>query len=319
MDLTPNDEQVAFLTATADWCREALPLGTARQRPDDLWHQLEAMGLTAISAPEAHGGMGLDFATEALVVAELGRHLAPIGLLATSVGNRWLEDGFNYKLGLALPAEQDTDLRILDPSGSGGVLMATPLEVRVFDIPDQFTNSASRENHAMPHRPTIDPTTDQSRQAWTTTSVSSDDPRAALHLQLLTAAFALGAADLARDMAADYAKVREQFDRPIGWFQAIKHMCADMAVRGAVARSQLYYAACALDAGTGDAAFHVAAAKRLADRAALDNGRANIQVHGGMGMTDEAYAHLPLKRAHLLGFIAPVSSSDLLTPELEPA
>jgi alkylation response protein AidB-like acyl-CoA dehydrogenase len=319
MDLTPNDEQVAFLTATADWCSEAMPIDSARTRPTDLWQQMQAMGLTGIAAPEAHGGMGLDFATEALVFAELGRHLAPLGLLSTAVGNRWFEDGFNYKLALALPGDRDTDLRVLDPAGSGGVLMATPNEVRVFDIPDQFTNLVTREKHVTPHQPTIDPTTDQSRQAWTTTAVFTDDRRAALHLQLLAAAYAVGCADLARDMATDYAKVREQFERPIGWFQAIKHICADMAVRCAGARSQLYYAACALDAGTGEAAYHVAAAKRLADTAALDNGRANIQVHGGIGMTDEAYPHLTLKRAHLLGFIAPVSSADLLSPELEPA
>src|SRR3546814_14468387 len=85
-------------------------------------------------------------------------------------------------------------------------------------------------------------------------------------------------------MAAAYAQVREQFERPIGWFQAIKHLCADMAVRCAIARSQLYYAACALDAGDAGAAFHVAAAKRLADQAALDNGRANIQLPGGIGL-----------------------------------
>lgn len=319
MDLTPNDEQVAFLTATADWCREAMPIETARARQADLWDQIQAMGLTGIAAPEAHGGMALDFATEALVFTELGRHLAPIGLIATAVGNRWFEGGFSYKLALALPAERDKDLRVLDPAGSAGVLMAARDEVRVFDIPDQFTSLVTREGHRTPHCPTIDPTTIQSRQPWTSTAVSTNDRRAALHLQLLAAAYAIGCADLARDMATDYAKLREQFERPIGWFQAIKHMCADMAVRCAVARSQLYYAACALDAGTGDAAFHSAAAKRLADKAALDNGRANIQVHGGIGMTDEAYPHLTLKRAHLLGFIAPVSSADLLMPELEAA
>ena len=138
------------------------------------------------------------------------------------------------------------------------------------------------------------------------------DPRAALHLQLLAAAFAVGCADAARDMAADYAKIREQFDRPIGWFQSLKHICSDMAVRCAVARSQLYYAACALDVGDAEAAFHIASAKHLADQVALDNGCANIQVHGGIGMTDEAYPHYCLKRAHLLGFIAPVSTKDLL-------
>jgi alkylation response protein AidB-like acyl-CoA dehydrogenase len=137
-------------------------------------------------------------------------------------------------------------------------------------------------------------------------------PHAALHLQLLAAAYGVGCADAALDMAAEYAKIREQFERPIGWFQALKHICSDMAVRCAVARSQLYYAACALDASEADAAFHIASAKQLADQAALENGRANIQVHGGIGMTDEAYPHLCLKRAHLLSFIAPARRDIIL-------
>ena len=90
------------------------------------------------------------------------------------------------------------------------------------------------------------------------------------------------------------------------------YICADVAVRAAVARSQLLYAACALDAGQDDAAFHVASAKHLADQAAIDNGRANIQVHGGIGMTDEAYPHFCLKRAHLLSFIAPARRELIL-------
>jgi alkylation response protein AidB-like acyl-CoA dehydrogenase len=133
-----------------------------------------------------------------------------------------------------------------------------------------------------------------------------------LHLHLLAAAFGVGCADAARDMAADYAKLREQFERPIGWFQALKHLCSDMAVRCEVARSQLYYAACALDADSGDAAFHIASAKLLADQAALENARGNVQVHGGIGMTDEAYPHLCLKRAHLLSFVAPARSDVIL-------
>ena len=138
------------------------------------------------------------------------------------------------------------------------------------------------------------------------------DPRAALHLQLLAASYAMGCADAARDMAAGYALIREQFERPIGWFQALKHMCSDMAVRCAVARSQLCYAACALDADDMEAAFHIASARQLADQAALENARANIQVHGGIGMTDEASPHLCLKRAHLLSFIAPARRAVIL-------
>lgn len=312
MDLTPNSEQEALVAATVEWCREEMPLAEARARPAGLWSRMAEMGWDRISAPPVNRGLDLGFATEALVFAELGRFLAPIGLISTAVGNRWFDAGFDYKLALALEAEEPGPMRVLDPIDSGGVVMWKRDEVRVFDIPDQFTNLVSRELHTTKHLPTLDLSTDQSWQDWTTTAVWCEDPRSPLHLQLLTAAFAVGCGDAARDMAAGYALIREQFERPIGWFQALKHLCADMAVRAAVARSQLYFAACALDAGDPEAEFHVAAAKHLADQAALENSRGNIQVHGGIGMTDEASPHLCLKRAHLLAFVAPVRRDILL-------
>ena len=307
MDLTPNDEQIAFQTATADWCRDNMALEGARARPEGLWAELEAMGWTGLTAP----GMDLDHATEALVFAELGRFLAPIGLMSTAVANRWFPDVAEGKVALALTASEPEPLRVLDPAGSGAVLMGEDGGLRLFDLPDSFTDQSGTP-HTTPHAVTIDLSTMQSRHEWTSSLWTEDDPAPPLHLQLLSAAYAVGCADAARDMAADYAKLREQFDRPIGWFQALKHICSDMAVRAAAARSQLYYAACALDENAADAAFHVAAAKRLADQAALDNGQVNIQVHGGIGMTDEAAAHLPLKRAHLLQFIAPAAREALL-------
>ena len=312
MDLTLNDEQIAFQTATAEWCRDHMPLEQARNRPTDLWDQLEAMGLARITAPEANDGLALDHATEALVFAELGRFLAPIGLLSSAVANRWFDEPFDGKVALALPSDEPGPMRVLDPLGSAAVLMPQPGSIRVFDLPDSFTDQISGKRHVTEHRATIDPSTMQSRQDWTTTAVWAEDAAASLHLQLLTAAYAVGCADAARDMAAEYAKLRQQFDRPIGWFQSLKHICSGMAVRAAVARAELYYAACALDAGDAAAAFHIAAAKRLADQAALDNGRANIQVHGGIGMTDEATPHFCLKRAHLLQFIAPADAALLL-------
>ena len=313
MDLTPNDDQIAFQIAAADWCRDHMPLEQARDRPVGLWDQLEAMGLPRLTAPDSNGGLALDHATEALVFAELGRFLAQIGLLSSAVANRWFAEPFDGKVALALTVEEPGPLRVLDPEDSAAVLMLQPGSVRVFDIPDSFMNQITGQRHVTEHRATIDLSTMQSEQEWTTTAVwTEDDARPLLHLQLLGAAYAVGCADAARDMAADYAKLREQFDRPIGWFQALKHICSDMAVRAAVARSQLYYAACALDENAADAAFHVSAAKRLADQAALENGRANIQVHGGIGMTDEAAPHLCLKRAHLLQFIAPADAALLL-------
>ena len=117
----------------------------------------------------------------------------------------------------------------------------------------------------------------------------------------LTAAVLLGIADTTARMATDYAKQREQFGRPIGAFQAVKHLCADMHVRAEVARAAVYAAGVTIDdpsAGEPDRA--AAGAKLLAGQNALANAKACIQVHGGMGFTWEVPAHLYLKRAAVL-------------------
>jgi alkylation response protein AidB-like acyl-CoA dehydrogenase len=293
MDLTPDTDQIALQTATSDWCRTNMPLGNARSRPDGLWQELDAMGWIGMTAP----GMDFDHATEALVFAELGRFLAPVALLSSAVAARWTKT--SRKVALALPGEEI--IRLFDSQGAAQALGLFSAIAGSIEIdPDCET------------RPSFDLSTSSAHLAASPSIETVGDPRAVLHLQLLSAAFSVGCADAARDMAADYAQLRQQFGRSIGWFQALKHICSDMAVRAAVARSQLYYAACTLDAEEADAAFHIAAAKRLADQAALDNGRANIQVHGGIGMTDEATPHLCLKRAHLLQFIAPAETQVLL-------
>jgi alkylation response protein AidB-like acyl-CoA dehydrogenase len=111
-----------------------------------------------------------------------------------------------------------------------------------------------------------------------------------------------------------YAKERHQFGKPIGSFQAVKHLCADMLVRAEVARNAVHAAACLADApdvvaseaeaagSTGEAlvARATMGAKLLADEAAITNARAAIQVHGGMGFTWEVPLHLHLKRSRVL-------------------
>jgi alkylation response protein AidB-like acyl-CoA dehydrogenase len=293
MELTPSPDEEALVAATAEWCRDNLPLGEARARSQDIWRQIEAMGWIGMTAPD----VGFDHAAEMLVFAELGRFLAPVGMISTAVAARWT--GVAGKAALAIADRGAT--RVFDPDGAslalglvGGVVGTAPLPGGLRAEPGLDLTAPMA---ILAPAPELEPLAERG---------------AALHLQLLAAAFAVGCADAARDMAAEYAKVREQFERPIGWFQALKHLCSDMAVRCAVARSQLYYAAGALDGDADDTAFHVAAAKRLADQAALENGRANIQVHGGIGMTDEAAPHLCLKRAHLLAFVAPTTTADLL-------
>ncbi len=118
---------------------------------------------------------------------------------------------------------------------------------------------------------------------------------------LLTAAFCVGLADRLLDLAVDYAKERQQFDRPIGSFQAVKHLCADLAVRAELARVATHAAACVLDEpASGELDRALSAAKLLAGEAAVLNGRGATQVFGGMGFTWEVDVHLFLKRAWVL-------------------
>lgn len=118
---------------------------------------------------------------------------------------------------------------------------------------------------------------------------------------VLTAAYAVGLAGAVCDLAVAYAKEREQFGRPIGGFQAVKHLCAEMAVRVEVARVAAQAAAVHLDdPELGSTERAVSGAKLLATEAAIANGRAATQVHGGMGFTWEVDVHLYLKRAWVL-------------------
>jgi alkylation response protein AidB-like acyl-CoA dehydrogenase len=132
----------------------------------------------------------------------------------------------------------------------------------------------------------------------------ADAARAALWRRdgaLLTAACQLGIAEASLELAVEFAKKREQFDRPIASFQAIKHMAADMHVRVEAARAAVYAAGATCDdPAIGDAARAVSSARIVAGDAAQKNARACIQIYGGMGFTWEMPPHYFLKRALVL-------------------
>jgi len=114
---------------------------------------------------------------------------------------------------------------------------------------------------------------------------------------VLACAEAVGGIARTVELSVEYAKVRKQFDKPIGSFQAVKHRCADMAVRAEVARSATTYTAVSVRDGAADADFQVAVAKVLCANAYLQNAADNVQNHGGMGFTWECDAHLFVKRS----------------------
>lgn len=179
---------------------------------------------------------------------------------------------------------------------------------------------------------TVTPTLDQTRR-WgkitlsevtlTDEALMSDAPDAAQLLDIVLdlarialAAEQMGGAQQCLDMAVAYAKEREQFNRPIASFQAIKHKAADMMLRTEVARSSVYYAACVAqqvrDALSNNISPDVAAlreaaciAKAYCSDAFFANAAEALQIHGGVGFTWEYDVHLYFKRAkaseHYLG------------------
>lgn len=115
----------------------------------------------------------------------------------------------------------------------------------------------------------------------------------------LKSAEMLGGAAKVLEMAVSYAKERKQFDVPVGGFQAVKHMLADMLIALEGMRSAVYSAAWALGADPAAAALDAAVAKVVASETYLKLSEDNIQIHGGIGFTWELDAHLYLKRAQL--------------------
>jgi hypothetical protein len=118
---------------------------------------------------------------------------------------------------------------------------------------------------------------------------------------LLLSAFLVGIAEAVTTASTEHAITRQQFGRPIGVNQAVKHACANMAVGSEAARTQVFYAASAVEAERPDAAAQISMAFVIAAQAAISNAQATIQVHGGMGYTAEHDAHLFVKRARVLG------------------
>jgi alkylation response protein AidB-like acyl-CoA dehydrogenase len=128
--------------------------------------------------------------------------------------------------------------------------------------------------------------------------------------RVLTAAQLFGIADAALEMSVTYARARMQFGRPIGAFQAVKHRCAEMAVRCGAAGALTLQAAIDLDNGRGPD-WSDTSAKAIATEAALRNAADNVQNHGAAGFSEDTRAHLLVKRAWVLVHTLTERTADL--------
>jgi alkylation response protein AidB-like acyl-CoA dehydrogenase len=115
--------------------------------------------------------------------------------------------------------------------------------------------------------------------------------------RIALAAEQVGAAEMCLDMSVEYAKVRKQFGRPIGSFQAIKHKCADMLMMVESARSAAFYASALASQGDANIDEAASSAKAFCSDTFFHCASENIQIHGGIGFTWEHPAHLYFKRA----------------------
>jgi alkylation response protein AidB-like acyl-CoA dehydrogenase len=336
MDFRLSDDQAALAEGIRSVLAGRLPLERLRAAEGaeaaiggEDWGVLAETGVFSLTRPEPEGA-GLGVADAAVVFEELGRALVPGPLVGTFLA---------ASAGL-LEGAAEGRVQVGVHSGGGGPILLEHLAsldalllLPGFDkrstprllVPAPDASTGTRLAHP------LDPLTPM----WLVPTLAAGDPVADVGITLvrdgsiLTAALQVGHAAEALDLAVAYAKQRQQFGKPIGTFQAIKHMCADMLVRAEVARSAVHAAACLADdaevvaseaeaaGSTPDAlvARAVMGAKMLADEAAVANARTAIQVHGGMGFTWEVPLHLHLKRSRLLAttFGSPSSLSAALS------
>ncbi len=266
------------------------------------WLQLGEAGVFNLCLPESAGGVGLGLAEAVLVFEELGRALVPGPLVASHLAAGTVDgaDDGSVVVGIIeAPAAAATNVLplIIEDLDDLDVLLV---------LSDTGVSSLEPSSlEATRLRRPMDPLT----PVWSVTGLPDGTPLAGPDVAqrwrqvgaVLTAALQVGSAAWVTDLAVEYAKHRRQFGRPIGGFQAVKHLCADMAVRAEVARCAVQAAAVTADQpDVGDPAVAAAGAKLLADEAAITNGRSCIQVHGGMGFTWEVPAHLAYKRSRVL-------------------
>ncbi len=322
MDFELSELQTELADGIGRLCqgRFALEMLRALEEADHVvdrtgWRQLGEAGVFGLCLAESAGGVGLGLAEAAVVFEELGRALVPGPLVATHLAAGLIDGAVSGSAVVGL---------VEHPADGAGVLPIVVEHLDDLDVlltlsPDGIAAIDPGTLEATRMTRPMDPLT----PVWTIggmprgEAVSGPDVAAWWQRdgRVLTAALQVGLAAWSTQLAVDYAKERRQFGRPIGGFQAVKHLCADMAVRTELARCAVHAAAVTVDQpDVGDGTAAAAGAKLLADEAALANGRSCIQVHGGMGFTWEVPAHLAYKRARVLA--TQFGTSDQLAEQL---
>ncbi|MGW5715187.1 acyl-CoA dehydrogenase family protein [Amycolatopsis sp. NPDC003865] len=292
----------------------------------------EQLGLTGLAVPEDYGGAGGGPAELGVVLEETGRALLPSPFFATVAlagqalaeagpdAARWLPGIADGSLTATLAiAEESGSWRPEDVSATvtAGRLSGTKMFVIDGDSAalvlvvarDEtglglFAVEGVASQVTRCRLDTLDPTRRLGRLDFDSAPAVRIGPadEAFVHRALDLAVVALaaeqvGGAQACLDAAVEYAKVRVQFGRPIGTFQAIKHKCADMLLRVESARSAARHAAAVAVGAPAELPVAAALAAAYCAETYTHAAKENIQIHGGTGYTWEHDAHLHLRRA----------------------
>lgn len=317
MNFTFTDDQRLMAEAARDilldvctpehW-RAQMASGDARDAA--RWSALGENGLFGVLAPEAAGGLGLGL-TDFVLIAEAAGYVA-------------LPEPLVDQAGVALPllaaAAPEHPLLAAAVEGTASLAVAHPINLFVLDadLADALLLAADGEVHLVSRdavRLTREPSIDPFRRLFQVDWTPSRDTRlveasvgaglwdAALDRgALFAAAQCLGLAQRSVDLAVAYAKERQQFGKPIGSYQAVKHLLATAQVKIEFARPVVHAASAVTAQGSLPSRARVSHAKVVAAEAADLAARTAIQAHGAMGYSWEVDVHLFLKRALALTY-----------------
>jgi alkylation response protein AidB-like acyl-CoA dehydrogenase len=268
---------------------------------DKLWQKSVELGWPSLAVPESDGGAGRGLVELCVVAEEVGRAVAPGPFLETALAAAAAAAG-------GAPDDITTGL-------AEGTLKATVVDeaspgvVHAAGSADWLLVLGDRARLAVPGAVERRTTIDQSR-GWH--AVTVPDRAMALELDpawwrdamaLLTAADALGIGEQLLSMTVAYTSAREQFGRPIGSFQAVKHQVAEMLITLKGVRAATYRAAMTLDARLPEAGLWASVAKAHASTEVARLAGAALQLHGGIGFTWEHDLHLYLRRVKVDGAV----------------
>ncbi|MFG1796999.1 acyl-CoA dehydrogenase family protein [Nocardia sp. NPDC049149] len=328
MTIATTDEHKAVQESMRGWAGSVRPIATMRTDPSAFWRAywpgLADLGIFRVALPEDVGGAGGSVADLAVLVEQAAHDLVGGPVLTTALANLITAGRLDERqpCGVALdfvvgaPVSLDASV----PAGTAelvltgtwdSVLGAAPDTAVLLpvSVPDGGLRwvllPPGAEGLRIEPLSPLDLSTPLARVQCAEVRVRADQVFIAPHavedlLVVLVAAELAGLAGWCLETAVEYAKVRTQFGRKIGAFQAVKHICAWMLCRTELIRAVAADAAAAVDEGGAELPVAAAIAAAIALDAAVDTAKDCIQVLGGIGFTWEHDAHLYLRRATAL-------------------